>query len=87
MLETLLTILAWNCSPFAPDILLEKDGDIELSWYSEETHAVLDISITSGGKINWAGYRPDGFKDHGTDMDRCKNMMEILFDIKELEKP
>lgn len=72
MLETLLKILSWGDLP-APEILLEEDGDISLDWHLDTTD--LNVSITPEGKINYACLEP---RQHGTDLDDLKILMEAL---------
>jgi hypothetical protein len=71
MLETLLTILAWDTP--APSILLEEDGDIELEWWNSNAtaHGTVNASIDANGKVNWAVlYGP-----HGTDINELKRVL------------
>jgi hypothetical protein len=57
MLETLLKLLAVDT--FAPEIMLEEDGDLCLDYWGDAT-----ISINAGGGVNWA--TTEG--RHGTDL-------------------
>jgi len=67
MLETLLKLLRVHNAP-APEIHLEDDDDLGLSFYDGNA----DISITISGKVAWAvtGGR------HGTDLQEFIDILE-----------
>jgi len=67
MLETLLTILAWDIP--APEIFLEGDGDIGLEWPPQEVW----VSINRGGGVNWVSP-----KSHGTDINELQELLNQL---------
>lgn len=58
--KTLLKILSLDIPAGAPEIILEEDGDIGLSWNGE-----IDVSIAPTGLIAYAIFRGG----HGTNID------------------
>ena len=76
MLETLLKILSWDLP--SPTIMIEDDGDLELSFFDERLRFECDISIATSGKINWAAQLGAGRSEHGTDIDRVKTILEEI---------
>ena len=61
MLETLLNILEAH-NGYAPEILLEEDGDICLDWSGQAS-----ISINPSGSVAWA---MTDSREHGSDLNQ-----------------
>jgi hypothetical protein len=72
MLETLLVILSWHVPQGAPEIMLEDDGDICLSWYDPEGVLTLEVSINKAGGVNWAG---GPTRTHGNTMTELRKVL------------
>lgn len=72
MLETLLTILRFDLP--SPEILLEEDGCLNLTWHVGGKWA--DLSIFPDGKVCWAIEE----KGHGTKLDEFRKLIAEFCD-------